>query len=489
MFINFSIILKVLFNILYDENKMASAKKIINVALLGHIDHGKTKLAEKLSETISTAGLDKHPEEQARGISIDIGFTAFNLNEYLIALVDAPGHADLIRNVVAASSIADAAILVVAADEGPMIQTGEHIVILDSLEINNVIIALNKIDLVNENEIKKRIEEIRNILKDTSFSNAPIVPISAKTGDGIDKLKESLYSILTTPIRQTEGPFKMPIDHAFPIKGTGTVITGTIHRGKVQVGDKIELIPLKISLKVKGIQIFKKPVQSAQAGDRVGIAIPGIEHKKISRGYYACAINSLQNTKELIIKGKVNPLFKKSIKYGMRVHLTIGMPTVSATIYPFEKINSKKVMLERIGTNQEFCAYLKLNKPVPTEKNQKILISRLELPPTTLRIVGNGIVEDPNPLNIEFYKRSKRKGTLRYVKDSNGVVLRYIIDNLAQSKIGAEKLLKREIYTEDGIVGRIKSSFGTKGSLIAEFNEQPKDKTIVYLNKYKKVKK
>ena len=106
-----------------------------------------------------------------------------------------------------------------------------------------------------------------------------------------------------------------------------------------------------------------------------------------------------------------------------------------------------------------------------------------------MRIVGNGIVEDPNPLDIEFYKSSKRKGTLRYVKNTNDVISRYVIDGLAQSKIGAEKLLKREIYTEDGIVGRIKSSFGTKGSLIAEFNEQPKDKTTVYLNKYKRVKK
>ncbi|MFX1451117.1 MAG: selenocysteine-specific translation elongation factor [Promethearchaeota archaeon] len=467
---------------------MTGSKKIINVVLLGHIDHGKTKLAEKLSEKISTAGLDKHPEEQERGISIDIGFTAFELNEYLITLVDAPGHADLIRNVVAASSISDAAILVIAADEGPMIQTGEHIVILDSFEIHNVIIALNKIDLIKENEIKKRLEQIKTLLKDTSFPDAPIIPISAKTGFGIEELKKSLYSIISPPIRQIDGPFKMPIDHAFPIKGTGTVITGTIHRGKIAVGDKIEIIPLRIPVKIKGIQIFKESVQAAMAGDRVGLAIPGLDYHKVARGYYACSPNSLKISKNLIIKGKVNPLFKKTIKSGIRVHITVGMPTISAIIYPFILENSKKVLLEKITSHQDFYAYLKLDKTVTTEMREHILISRLELPPTTLRIVGNGVVEDPTPIDIELYKVSKRKGTLRYVKDQNDVIIRYIVDGLSQSKFGAEKLLNKEIYTENGEIGTIISSFGTKGAVSAKFNQKPKENVLVYLKKYKRVK-
>ncbi|NVM04707.1 MAG: selenocysteine-specific translation elongation factor [Candidatus Helarchaeota archaeon] len=467
---------------------MNTSKKIINVVLLGHIDHGKTKLAEILSEKISTAGLDKHPEEKKRGISIDIGFTAFELNEYLITLVDAPGHADLIRNVVAASSISDAAILVIAADEGPMIQTGEHIVILDSFKIHNVIIALNKIDLVKEKEIKKRIDEIRNLLKETSFPNAPIIPISAEKSAGIDELKESLYTILSPPTRHVEGPFKMPIDHAFPIKGTGTVITGTIHRGMITIGDKIEINPLKILGKIKGIQIFKEPVQSAKAGDRVGLAIPGLDYHRISRGYYACSPNSLKISKNLIIKGKVNPLFKKTIKSGIRVHITIGMPTISALIYPFKIENSKNILLEKIVSNEEFYAYLKLDKPVTTEKGEQTLISRLELPPTTLRIIGNGLIEDTDPTDIELYTLSKRKGTLRSIKDQNDIVVRYVIDGLSQSKFGAEKLLNKEINTENGKIGRIISPFGTKGAVTAKFKQKPDENMIVYFKKYKKVK-
>jgi selenocysteine-specific elongation factor len=468
---------------------MKESKKIINVVLVGHIDHGKTKLAEVLSETISTAGLDKHPEEKERGISIDIGFTAFELNEYLVALVDAPGHADLIRNVVAASSIADAAILVIAADEGPKIQTGEHIIILDSLDIHNVLVALTKIDLVKENEIEKRVNEIRKLLKDTSFPNAPIVPISAKENKGIDELKASLYSIISPPKRQIDGPFKMPIDHAFPIKGTGTVITGTIHRGKISAGDKIEIIPLKMVFKVKGIQIFKKPVQQALAGDRVGLAIPGLDYHKVSRGDYACFPNSLRICNDMIIKGKVNPLFKKNIKSGMRIHATIGMPTVSAMIYPFEIENSKNVLLDEISSSKEFHAYLRLDKTVPTEKGEQVLISRLELPPTMLRIVGKGIVEVPEPSQIDFYKVSVRKGKLRHVKNKDDVLVKYVIDGLAKSKIGAEKMLNKFVRTESGEEGKIISTFGTKGAVVAKFNKKPDENAVVFFKKYKKVKK
>lgn len=468
---------------------MSISKKIINVVILGHIDHGKTKLAERLSEKISTAGLDKDPEAQRRQMSIDIGFTAFDLNEYLIALIDAPGHADLIRTVVAGALIADAAILVIAADEGPMIQTGEHIIILDSLKIHNVIVALNKSDLVKESEIKKRTDQIRALLKETNFPNAPIIPISAKMGSGIEELKRSLYSILSVPNRQVDGPFKMPIDHAFPIKGMGTVITGTINRGKIALGEKIEISPLKIYVKVKGIQIFQEPVQSAVAGDRVGLSIPGLDYRIISRGFYACSINSLNSTQHLIIKGKINSLFKKIIKSGMRVHITVGMPTVSAIIYPFQIENSKKILLERISTNQDFYAYLKLDKTITTEKGENILMSRLELPPTTLRIVGNGEVEDPNPANIELYKITTRKGTLRYIRNKENEIIRYVIDGLFQSKYGAESLLiNKNIITENGINGKLISPFGTKGAVIAEFDEKPDENIIVYFKKYKKVK-
>ena len=135
----------------------------VHVGLMGHIDHGKTELARVLSEKVSTAGLDKHPQSKRRGITIDLGFTMFKLKEYIVTLVDAPGHADLIRSVVAGANIIDAAILVIAADEGPMVQTGEHIIVLRSLEVKSLVVALTKIDLVDETKLSETTNKIHNI--------------------------------------------------------------------------------------------------------------------------------------------------------------------------------------------------------------------------------------------------------------------------------------------------------------------------------------
>ena len=141
----------------------------VHVGLMGHIDHGKTALARVLSEKVSTAGLDKHPQAKRRGITIDLGFTMFELDKYLVTLVDAPGHADLIRSVVAGSNIIDAAILVVAADEGPKIQTGEHLVVLQAMGVDNILVALTKTDLVKQERISNVEKQMKKILIDTSF--------------------------------------------------------------------------------------------------------------------------------------------------------------------------------------------------------------------------------------------------------------------------------------------------------------------------------
>ena len=151
----------------------------VHVGLMGHIDHGKTALAKALSEKVSTAGLDRHPQAQKRGITIDLGFTMFELDNYLVTLVDAPGHADLIRSVVAGANIIDSAILVVAADEGPMVQTGEHVVVLQSMGVDSIVVALTKTDLVNESQLADTEQKIRLILADTRFSEAPIIQVSA----------------------------------------------------------------------------------------------------------------------------------------------------------------------------------------------------------------------------------------------------------------------------------------------------------------------
>lgn len=461
---------------------MSELKKIpVHIGLFGHIDHGKTALAAKLSEIVSTAGLDKHPQSQERGITIDIGFTAFDLNEYLAVLVDAPGHADLISNVVAAANIVDVAILVIAADEGPMIQTGEHILILEKFGVN-LLIALNKIDMVSQQELEKVVKKIRGILKGTRFEEVKIVYTSAKTGEGINDLKRELYSILKAPVRETDGPFKMPIDHAFRIRGVGTVLTGTIYRGKIAIGDTLEILPVGLSGKIKTIQSFKENRSIATAGDRVGIAVPGLDPEKIFRGCYAATPKTLVKTNQITIQGKLNSLFKGLLKPKLQVHLTVGMPTVSGVIYPYENIDNKHVLLETVGSDEDFLAFVQLNEEVAVESGDPVIISRLDLPPTTLRIMGSGKIINPSPELLEFVRERQKVGTVRNQEHKRGT----IVDDMVQSKEGAQRMIGKTVVTESGIEGTVLSSFGTKSALIVEFEKKPRENEKVFLKRFRK---
>ncbi|MHA1695162.1 MAG: selenocysteine-specific translation elongation factor [Candidatus Helarchaeota archaeon] len=457
----------------------------INIGLLGHIDHGKTALARVLSEIISTAGLDKHRQAQERGISIDIGITSFILdNKYLITLVDAPGHADLIRSVVAASNIIDGAIVVIAADEGPKIQTGEHLLILESFNVKNIVIALNKIDLVSDSVVSSRINEIKRILKNTIFSNAPIIPISAKTKKGINELKKELLNIIKVPERDISGNFKMPIDHAFQIKGVGTIITGTVHRGIIKVGDTIEIMPIKIQRKIKSIQIFKMPENKAIAGQRAGLSIIKAPPKEIFRGYYASSPGSLTISDKIIIEGKINNLFERGLKSKLQVHLTIGMPTVSGIIYLFTKYNDKNILKEKVSKGNKFLAFIKLNEKITLEKDMPVLISRLDIPPTKLRIVASGKVLEILSEIPEFYRFKIKEGKVRNIDRKEGVV----IEGISSNVIGARTYINKVVETDNGKKGKIINTFGSKGSLLVKFDKKPNLGEKVFLKNLRRIK-
>ena len=453
----------------------------VHIGLLGHIDHGKTEVARALSEVVSTAGLDKHPQAQERGISIDLGFTSFHLDGYLVTLVDAPGHAELIRSVVAGANIIDAAILVVAADEGPKIQTGEHIIILQSFGISKAVVALSKIDLVFPTRLKKVKNQIRNILRGTSLEGAPIIPVSAVTGEGIEELKDAIKSILSPPEREVEGPFKMPIDHAFRIKGAGTVITGTIHRGRVSIGDEIEIMPIKQTVKVRSIQTFRESREEAKAGDRVGISVTGTEPEKIYRGCYAGTPGTLKVTNKLVGSIQMNRLFKYTLRPGVQVHLTVGMPTVPATMIPFKTSEGRNLLLAEVKSGDTFEALFRLGESVVADEGTPLLVSRLDLPPTTLRIAGSGKVTDASPGEMGFFTEKTKRGRVKTPKHPKGS----IVVGLAETKIGAERLLNMVATTERGIPGKVVSTFGGKGAVIIRFEKPVSEGESVFVKKFK----
>jgi len=450
---------------------MDISKKIpVHIGLFGHIDSGKTAIAKVLSEIISTAGIDAHPQSKERGITIDMGFTSFILEDYLITLVDGPGHADLIKISASSVEIIDCAVIVIDINKGPQVQTGEHIIMVESLGINKIIVILNKIDLFSR-DINNEIEKTRNFFKTTSYGpDVPIYPVSAKNNTGFTQLKKGILSIIKSIElkRDIGGDIIIPIDHHFPIKGMGAVLTGTLLSGNLKLNQNLDILPIKSSGRVKSIQIFHQPVDSAKAGDRIGINVKGVDVNKIYRGCYATNNPDVFNyCKIMEILVNNNKLFKPKTHFGTQVHVTIGMFTTVGMIYPFYEKDLKKIQINVSNKENGFKALIMLKEKVLVRKERTImLLSRLDLPPTTLRILGSARILRIHKEPPLFYKYKVKKGTIKNPDHSQGI----ICTGLAQSVIGAKKIIGKKLEPP---FKRVLNTFGTKGNVIVgkESNE------------------
>jgi len=443
----------------------------VHIGLVGHIDHGKTELARALSEKVSTAGLDKHPQAKERGITIDLGFTMFTLGQMRVTLVDAPGHADLIRSVVAGANIIDAAILVVAADEGPKVQTGEHIVVLQSLGIDTIIVAITKTDLVEPSRLKEVQEKIRIVIQEAAFKDTTYVAVSAKTGEGIEQLKDVLRQKIRPRKRLTDGSLLMPIDHAFPVKGHGTVVTGTIQRGILRIGDTARLMPQGADARVRAIQTFGENLSEAKAGDRVGVNIPDLKYSEISRGDYLSKIGVLVSRRGVLVRLERNPLYRGRVTDRLVLSAMVGMPNVTAEIVPFT--GERRIITEE-ASKTEFMAALLFQNQIAVEEGQKVILMRTDLPPTHMRIVGSGEVVE-TPANIVLNRRRVRMGTISRVRPED-----VLIEGIASNKERAELFVGSHVQTASGVKGTLMRPFGTRGVMIGVFQApvQEFDKVI-----------
>ncbi|TFG26390.1 MAG: GTP-binding protein [Promethearchaeota archaeon] len=439
-------------------------KKIpIHIGLFGHIDSGKTAIAEVLSEIISTAGIDAHPQSKERGITIDLGFTSFMIGNYIITLVDGPGHADLIKISASSVEIIDIALLVIDINKGPQVQTGEHIIMMEALGVKNLVVVLNKIDLF-EGNLENEIIKTRTFFSSTSFgSNIPVFPVSAKKKIGFDELRLGLLNTIKelNIERESIGSLILPIDHHFSIKGRGAIITGTIIRGTLRLNQNLFISPINEMGRVKSIQIFHQDVSIAKAGDRVGVNVRGVDVKKIYRGCYATDDNNLFEYCDLIeVSVEKSKLFKPEIHFGSQIHITVGMFTTAAFIYPFEEINGKNLQLVSIKEKKNFKAYLWLNEKILFGKEKSfILLSRLDLPPTTLRIIGGAELNSILKVPPKLYKYKYKKGHIQNPNHSQGIVC----NGLAHSLIGAKKIIGKKLEPP---FSAILDTFGTKGSVI-----------------------
>ncbi len=289
------------------KEKFDRSKPHVNVGTIGHIDHGKTTLTAAITQVLSKHdssnvvrsfdSIDNAPEERARGITIATAHVEYQTANRHYAHVDCPGHADYIKNMITGAAQMDGAILVVAATDGPMPQTREHILLARQVGVPFVMVALNKVDAVDDPELLELVElEVRELLSEYDFpgDDIPVVPVSALNaldGDpeaekGIDALMQAVDDYIPTPEREIDKPFLMPIEDIFSISGRGTVVTGRIERGKVKVGEEMEFIGIRDTHKkvITGVEMFKKLLDYGEAGDNVGLLVRGLDKDAVERG-------------------------------------------------------------------------------------------------------------------------------------------------------------------------------------------------------------
>ena len=288
------------------KEKFDRSKPHVNVGTIGHVDHGKTTLtaaitkrqAEKFGgQKLDYAEIDKAPEERERGITINTAHVEYQTATRHYAHVDCPGHADYVKNMITGAAQMDGAILVIAATDGPMAQTREHILLARQVGVPRMVVFMNKCDMVDDEELLELVEmEIRDLLNEYGFDgdNTPIIRGSAlkalegdaKYVEAIDKLMDAVDTWIPTPARDNEKPFLMSIEDVFTITGRGTVVTGRVERGQLKLNDEVEIVGIKPTQKtvVTGIEMFRKQLDYAEAGDNAGVLLRGISREEVERG-------------------------------------------------------------------------------------------------------------------------------------------------------------------------------------------------------------
>ncbi|HEY2427314.1 MAG TPA: elongation factor Tu [Acidimicrobiales bacterium] len=298
------------------KQKFERTKPHLNIGTMGHIDHGKTTLTAAITKTLAervpgnsaTAfdQIDKAPEEKARGITISIAHVEYQTEKRHYAHVDMPGHADYIKNMITGAAQVDGAILVVSAADGPMPQTREHVLLARQVGVPSIVVALNKADMVDDEELLDLVElEVRELLSEYEFpgDDVPVVRVSALKAlegeapwqDKIMELMDAVDSYVPEPERELDKPFLMPIEDVFTISGRGTVVTGKVEQGIVKVGDEVEIVGLRPTQKTvcTGVEMFRKLLDQGQAGDNIGALLRGTKKEEVERGQVLCKPGSI----------------------------------------------------------------------------------------------------------------------------------------------------------------------------------------------------
>ncbi|MBP1701420.1 MAG: selB [Chloroflexi bacterium] len=353
------------------------------IGTAGHVDHGKSTLVQALTGIHP----DRLKEEQEREMTIDIGFAWFTLpGGEEVGIVDVPGHRDFIENMLAGVGGIDAALFVVAADEGVMPQTREHLSILNILQIQGGVVALTKADLVDTDWMDLVEEDLRQSLSASVLAEAPILRVSARTGQGIMELKDALRSCLADrPPRPDLGRPRLPVDRVFSMPGFGTVVTGTLVNGQLKVGEEVEIMPQGMRGRIRGLQTHKQKETIAIPGSRTAVNISGIDLEEIWRGCVVTHPGDYQSTRRIDVTFNLLPDASQGLKHNTEVKLFIGTSEAIARV--------RLLGEEELAPGQEGWLQLELPQPILAARGDRYILRR----PSPGETLGGGVVIDPHP--------------------------------------------------------------------------------------------
>ena len=397
--------------------------KNIIIGTAGHVDHGKTQLIKALSG-IDT---DRLEEEKKRGITIELGFAHIpNDAGYNIGVIDVPGHEKFIKNMLAGIGGIDFVVFVVAADEGIMPQTREHFEILQSLGIDDGIVAVTKTDMVDEEWLEMLLDEVSEYFKGSFLEDKPIIPVSARTGDNIDVLKAAIIEKCDRENKRREEKelFRLPIDRVFSMSGFGTVVTGTLLDGTVSVGDDMFIQPEGIKAKIRGIQTYGKDTDTAIAGQRTAINLANVKKEDIDRGDVLASENAVTVTNMLDVDLKVFSSADRMVLNNSRVHLYAGA----------KECLCKVILLDRdaLAAGERAFAQLRLEEPMALRRGDRFII-RFYSPIIT---IGGGEILDVNP---DKHKRNKDE-----VLAGLELLQSRELDKIVNMKTGQRRFMKQD---------------------------------------------
>lgn len=393
--------------------------KQIILGTAGHIDHGKTSLIKALTG-IDT---DRLKEEKTRGITIELGFSHLELpGGMLLGIVDVPGHEKFVKNMVAGATGIDLVALVIAADEGVMPQTKEHLEICQLLDIRHGLVVLTKIDMVDEEWLDLVKEDVREYLSNTFLADAPVVEVSSVTGRGLDEMVDILDTLVSgIPEKDTGHLYRLPIDRVFTMKGFGTVITGTSISGEIGNGEDVTIYPQEISSRIRGLQVHNKEVEKARAGLRTAVNLQGLEKEAIRRGDVLASKGSLRKTMMMDVSLDLLPAAARKLKNRAKARFHTGTSEIISTVVLLDK--------DELAQGESCFAQIRLNEPTAVLRNDRFVLRSY----SPVRTIGGGVILNPLPRKKKrFSERVLSEMEILNSGDTNDIMKLFVAEGRFQ---------------------------------------------------------